>query len=439
MKAVIMAGGRGTRIASIARDIPKPMIPLAGKPVIAHQIERLMENGFTDITVVVGHLGQQIKDYFGCGYSFDGNGRCAISYYTETEPLGTAGALYKLPDVTEDFLVINGDIVFDIDFSRMLAFHKRRNAIATLAAHPNSHPEDSALLITDGEDRVTAWLSKEDPRGHFRNLVNAGIHLLKKEALPAQRDEKVDLDRNILKPLIASGGVFAYKTPEYIKDMGTPERYAAVSRDMEQGIVGSRNLSKPQKAVFLDRDGTINRAAGFVRRPEELVLLDGAAEAVRLINRAGYLAIVITNQPVIARGEVTLAELAEIHRKMETDLGREGAFVDDIFFCPHHPDRGYAGERAEYKIDCACRKPAPGLILQAAAQYTIDPGRSFMVGDSPRDVLAGIAAGCTPVLLSASEPSGPLADALQGRRVDCFPSLRDFALRRLPPAGGGGT
>ena len=118
------------------------------------------------------------------------------------------------------------------------------------------------------------------------------------------------------------------------------------------------------------------------------------SEAIKLINQSGYLAIVVTNQPVIARGEVTWDELHEIHRKMETLLGKDGAYIDGIYICPHHPDKGFEGERPEYKIDCDCRKPKPGLLLQAAQDYNIDLTQSYMIGDSERDVEAGINAGC---------------------------------------------
>ncbi|GHT56193.1 histidinol phosphate phosphatase [Spirochaetia bacterium] len=406
MKTVIMAGGKGTRIASVASDIPKPMIPFCGKPILEYQIECLKQNHLTDIIIIVGHLGHIIKEYFGDGSKFG----CAISYYSEPEPLGTAGALYKIQEsLSDDFLLIHGDIIFDVDFSRFIEFHREQNAWATLAVHPNSHPYDSTLLVTDTKHRVIQWLNKEDPRQYYKNQVNAGLHILSKMLLSAVKplSKKVDLDRDILKPLIENaegsighaGKIYAYPTPEYIKDMGTPDRYAQVSSDIENGMVRRRNLSVKQRAVFLDRDGTINKLNGFITKPEELELIDGAAEAIRKINSAGYLAIVITNQPVIARGEASLEDLENIHRKMETELGKAGAYVDDIFFCPHHPEKGFAGERPEYKIDCECRKPKPGMILQAAAKYNIDLAQSYMVGDDIKDVQAGLAAGCKTALL----------------------------------------
>jgi D,D-heptose 1,7-bisphosphate phosphatase len=432
MKTVIMAGGLGTRLASVASGIPKPMVPLGGKPILERQIECLKRNGLTDIVIVTGHLGHVIKEYFGNGSAFG----VTVSYYTETEPLGTGGALFKLEDLNDDFVLVNGDIIFDMDFSRLIDFHFAHKAWATLAVHPNSHPYDSALIISDSQDRVIRWLNKEEPRTYYKNRVNAGVHILSRRLLAAvspididKRGGKIDLDREILKPLVEAGSIFAYYTPEYIKDIGTPERYKLVVEDIEKGLVSRRNLSVKQRAVFLDRDGTINQFNGFVTRPEELVLLEGAAEAIGRINRLGYLAIVITNQPVIARGEVSLEDLEMIHNKMEAELGKAGAYIDDIFFCPHHPDKGFPGERPEYKIDCDCRKPKPGLIFKAAEKYNIDLSQSYMVGDDTRDVDAGRAAGCIPVLLKDRSGAGFESPGTEqaDRQGMIFSNLREFA------------
>jgi D,D-heptose 1,7-bisphosphate phosphatase len=415
-----MAGGKGTRVSSIASDIPKPMIPICGKPILEHQIECLRRNGLTDIILVIGHLGQHIKEYFGDGSRFD----CDISYYTETEPLGTAGALYKIKNLSDDFILLNGDTIFDLDFSRAIKFHREKKAHVTLAVHPNSHPFDSALIATNNDNQVIGWLNKEDERKWYKNQVNAGIHILSREFLKncPQSKEKVDLDRDMLKPSIHGGKIFAYSTPEYIKDMGTPERYAQVTSDIENGIVRRKNLSLRQKCVFLDRDGTINKTNNFIKKPEDLELIEGAAEAIKKINDLGYLAIVITNQPVIARGEVDFATLDLINKKMETDLGKQGAYIDDLYFCPHHPDKGFPGERPEYKIDCDCRKPKPGMILKAAEKYNIDLSISYMAGDDKRDVNAGINAGCIPVFIGTAEQGRSLGF----ENILCFPALALF-------------
>lgn len=412
MKTVIMAGGKGTRISSVASDIPKPMIRVDGIPVLEREIECLHRQGFEDIIITVSHLGNVITDYFG-----DGGGVSPstgqpfgvhIEYFYEKEPLGNAGALFKLKGrLMEEFLLLNGDAVFNVDFRRFVDFHRRHGATATLFTHPNSHPYDSSLIVVDEHSAVQRWLTKEDARPlYYQNRVNAGLHVLSPEVLNTELStEKVDLDRQLLKPLAGTGKMFAYDSPEYVKDMGTPERYAMVCRDFQRGIVAAKNLQNQQRAIFMDRDGTLNRYVGFLRDIEDFSLLPNTEEAVKKVNDSGYLAIVATNQPVVARGEVTFPQLREIHNKLETLLGEKGAYLDGIYFCPHHPHKGYEGEVAELKCECGCRKPKPGLLVQAAKDLNIDLKASWMVGDSESDIQAGIAAGCCTALIGEEAPN----------------------------------
>ena len=388
-----MAGGKGTRISSIASDIPKPMISIKEKPVLEWEIECLRKQGFTDLLITVSHLGQTIIDYFGDGSKFGVN----IEYYFEKEPLGNAGALFKIKEkLTDDFLLLNADAIFDIDFNRFVNYHREKCGLVTLFTHPNSHPYDSGVIISNNDGSVEKWLTKEDVRPEwYKNRVNAGLHVINKKLLDVEINAlKIDLDRQLLKPLQGTGKMFVYDSPEYVKDMGTPDRYYSVCEDFRRGIVQAKNLKSKQKAIFLDRDGTINKYVGFLRNIDDFELVDGVSEAIKKINSSGYLAIVVTNQPVIARGEVTFEQLDEIHNKMETLLGKEGAYLDAIYYCPHHPHKGYEGEIPELKFDCECRKPKPGMLLKAAEEFNIDLSNSWMVGDGDNDVLAGIAAGC---------------------------------------------
>ena len=462
MKTVIMAGGKGTRIASVRSDVPKPMIPICGKPILEHQIDNLKACGLTDIILVIGYLGDKIREYFGDGSKWG----VRIEYFVEDHPLGTAGALFKMAGLVpggegqvpggesqteggslsskflalnSDFLLLCGDVIIDVDFNRFIAFHKEHGAWASLVAHPNGHPYDSSLLVTEIEGpkvpggmpedthRVIRWMAKEDERTYYKNRVNAGIEIISPELLKEtiknfvprhpETPDKIDLDRDVLKPNIASGRIYAYDTPEYIKDMGTPDRYYETERDIESGKVHARNLKNKQKAVFLDRDGTLNVTTGFLTSAEQFSLIDGAAEAVRAINKSGYLAIVVTNQPVIARGECTFEELQRIHDRLETELGQAGAFVDAIYVCPHHTDKGFEGERPEYKCDCPCRKPKPGLLLQAARDFNIDLAESYMIGDGQRDVEAGRNAGVKASILIGSNQPNALLEALQAQGI----------------------
>lgn len=394
MKVVIMAGGKGTRITSVASDIPKPMILIDGKPVLEHEIACLRKQGFIDIILTVSHLGNVIMDYFQDGSKFGVH----IEYYFEKEPLGNAGALFKIKDkLTEDFLLLNADAMFDVDFNRFVDFHKRHNALVTLFTHPNSHPYDSGLIISNEHNQVEKWLAKEDERPiYYKNRVNAGLHVISPEVLNQVIDtQKIDLDRQLLKPLAGTKKMYCYDSPEYVKDMGTPERYYAVCEDFKAGRVQSKNLSNKQKAIFLDRDGTINKYVGFLREIEQFELLPNTSEAIKKINNSVYLAIVVTNQPVIARGEVTFEQLDQIHNKMETLLGKDGTYLDGIYFCPHHPHKGFEGEIPELKVECECRKPKPGMLFQAAKDFNIDLSKSWMIGDSDNDILAGENAGCS--------------------------------------------
>lgn len=410
-----MAGGKGTRISSVASDIPKPMIKIEGKPVLEREIECLRDQGFTDFIITVSHLAEHIINYFGDGSSFG----VTIEYFIEETPLGNAGALFKMRNKLDgDFLLLNADFIFDIDFNRFVDYHKSKGGLVTLFTHPNSHPYDSGALITGEDGSVDRWLTKEDVRPQwYRNRVNAGLHVINPAVLDmldvdaekiGTEDQngkiiKVDLDRQILKPLCETGKMFCYDSPEYVKDMGTPDRYESVCSDYREGRVQAKNLKNKQKAVFLDRDGTINRYVGFLRNIEEFELLPGVAAAIRKINESGYLAIVVTNQPVIARGEVTYEQLQEIHNKMETLLGMQGAYLDRIYFCPHHPHKGYEGEISELKIECKCRKPKSGMLFKAEEDFNIDLSQSWMVGDGENDIKAGRAAGCRTALIGVAD------------------------------------
>ena len=404
-----MAGGQGTRISELFPDIPKPLIPICGKPVLEWEICNLRDQGFKDFVFTVSHMADKIQNYFGDGSKFGVH----IDYFVEDTPLVNAGALFKIPNLDDDFLLLNADSVFDVDFNRFVEFHKSHKGLVSLFTHPNSHPYDSGLIIADDNKSVLQWLTKEDKRPDFyKNRVIAGLHVISPKALKLSGiDEsligkeidgkiyKVDLDRQILKPLCGGGNVFCYDSPEYVKDMGTPDRFNQVKNDFESGLISAKNLSNKQKAVFLDRDGTINKYVGFLRNIDDFELLPGVSEAIKKINESGYLAIVVTNQPVIARGEVSEDELSLIHNKMETLLGHDGAYLDAIYYCPHHPDKGFEGEIKELKIDCDCRKPKPGMILKAASDFNIELTRSFMVGDSENDIKAGHNAGCTSVMI----------------------------------------
>ncbi|ODR35239.1 HAD-IIIA family hydrolase [Eisenbergiella tayi] len=402
MKAVIMAGGKGTRLQSIVSDIPKPMVPVCGKPILEYQIENLKSCGVTDITLIVGHLGNVIEEYFGDGAKWDVH----IDYVVEDHPLGTAGALFYLKDkMDDDFMLVFGDLMLDIDWNRFMAFHKDKGAIITLFGHPNTHPYDSDVIVVNEESKVLRIEPKNIDRDfYYKNFVNAGVYCVSPkllENIPAL--EKIDLEKKIIAEQIPLRTVAAYHSTEYVKDMGTPDRYHAVEKDVINRVVSNRNLKNKQKCIFLDRDGTINKSKGFLSLAEDFELLDGVAAEIAGANRSKYLVVVATNQPVIARGECTIEELNRIHMKMETELGKQGAYIDGLYYCPHHPHKGYEGEVPELKIECDCRKPKIGMLIKAAEELNIDLSESWYVGDTTIDVQTGVNAGMKTILVKTGE------------------------------------
>jgi histidinol-phosphate phosphatase domain len=400
--AVIMAGGKGSRLRSITNDeIPKPMVPVNGKPLLEYQVDKLKAYGIKKIVMIVGHLGEKIEDHFKDGKDFGVD----IDYIFEKEPLGTAGAFYYLKDKidTKDFLLIFGDVFFDLDFDRMEAFHFKNSALTTLLAHPNGHPYDSDLIQMDDNGKVVGFDSKHNVRDYwYDNMVNAGMYIINKRLLDlVKKPIKTDFEKDILANQVKLGAnIYAYHSPEYVKDVGTVDRINATVEELKSGLIQSKNLKNKQRAIFLDRDGTMNVSKGFISKADDLELIPGTIEAIKDINKSGALAIVITNQPVIARGECSFEELHNIHNKLKTLLGEKGAFVDDIFYCPHHPDKGFDGELPELKFDCECRKPKTGMIDDAVEKYNIDLSRSYMVGDSTMDLEMARNAGIKSVLVN---------------------------------------
>jgi histidinol-phosphate phosphatase family protein len=408
MQAVILAGGVGSRLGDAARGLPKAMVPIAGRPMIEHQLAWIAREGLRDVIVLTGHLGEQIERFVGDGSRWGLRVRCR----REPAPLGTAGAVRAAADeLRGDFLVLYADTVFDLDLPALRAFHDARRGLATLVAHPNDHPHDSDLLDIDGEDRITAVYRKPraNPARWYRNLVSAAMYIMSPKLLDSiPPGTFADFGRDVF-PRLVEGGVplHAYRTREYIKDVGTPARLREVEHDLLAGRVAAFNRRHTLPAVFLDRDGVLNDdACGDVTCVDDMRLLPGAAEAVRLVNRSGRLAVVVTNQPMIAKGFASLDDLALVHAKLESDLGAAGAYADRIYFSPYHPEAGHPGERAQYKRESDCRKPGTGMITRAAAELNIDLPRSFIIGDRTTDIECGRRAGIGTVLVRTGAGGG---------------------------------
>jgi histidinol-phosphate phosphatase family protein len=276
--------------------------------------------------------------------------------------------------------------------------------------HPNNHPQDSDLVDVDEQGCITAFYPyPHEAQRYFPNLVNAALYVFEKTALEDYQELKgaLDFGKHLFPKMLLDGKkLYGYRSPEYIKDAGTPERLDQVEADFQAGRIQYGSFAHPAPAVFLDRDGTLNIEKNHIRAVAELELIPHVAQAVRRLNDSHYRTIIITNQPVIARGDCSVVQLKEIHNKLETLLGQEGAYVNAIYYCPHHPDRGFPGERAELKILCSCRKPAPGLIEQATQDLHLDREQSWFIGDSTVDIMTAQNAGLKSILVRTGHAGG---------------------------------
>ncbi len=387
MQVVILAGGRGARLGQQARTMPKPMVTIGGRPNLEHQVLLAKRYGFTTVLILVSHLADHIEAHFGNGERFG----IEILYSVEDPPLGTAGALRHATVRLQDrFLVLYGDIFVECDLARLWANHSNHRPLATLVVHPNDHPDDSDLIEANAE----GWISAVHPKPraahqYLANIVNAGVAVLEREILDfIPSGQHLDLGHDIFPMLVDHGRLRAYHSAEYFQDFGTPDRLARTRLDVVTRKPARLSLGYKRPAVFLDRDGVINKEVSHISDPVQMELIPGAAEAIGRLNQSGFLVIVVTNQSVVARGLCTLDGLRLIHNKMESLLGRERAWIDALYFCPHHSDKGFAGEIPELKINCACRKPKTGMFERAVQDWNISLPGSYGIGDSRRDVIA---------------------------------------------------
>lgn len=406
---VILAGGKGTRLASLLQRpdgtvLPKPLVMVNRIPLLERQICHAVDYGLDDIVILVNHQAATIETF--CAQRFSGSAR--IRLIDDGEPRGTAGAvLAVLAELDDNFCVMYGDTLLNVDLDRFHTAHVTSGADVTLFAHPNDHPKDSDLLEVDERERITHIHPYPHPKDrHLRNLVNAALYFVRKSALEPYVNQAAPLDfAKDLFPLMLEKGqtLQAYISPEYIKDIGTPERLERGEHDIHSGRFAAQCLKKPQRTVFLDRDGVINEERGHISSPDNFVLLPGATHAIQRLNHAGLLVVVVTNQPVIARGECSEAGLREIHNTMETLLGEGGAYIDRLYHCPHHPHKGYEGERPELKIACSCRKPQIGLLVAAQKDLNCDFAASWFVGDRTTDIMCAKNSGLQSILVKTGE------------------------------------
>jgi D,D-heptose 1,7-bisphosphate phosphatase len=404
-QAIILAGGKGTRLAGrLKNGLPKPLVEVEGVPLLERQLVELKRASVERVVLLVNYKASVINQFCreNSGFGLD------ITIVHDGTPRGTAGAVLNVLEILDDeFLVVYGDTLFSIDFERFYGFHAQSEEAAfTLFAHPNDHPQDSDIIECDALSRVLNFHPyPHDEDCYYSNLVNAALYIGRKSQLlsmnlPRCINGEYDFGKHLFPLMLRQGALIrCYKSTEYIKDCGTPDRLDRAEEALKSGVVAAANLRAKQKAVFFDRDGVINFDYGHISKVDHLRLLPGVAESIAHLNKMGFKVIVVTNQPVVARGECSEDELREIHKKMEWMVGWMGGFFDGIYFCPHHPVSGFEGEVSGLKIECSCRKPGIALFEKAVADFNIDISKSWFIGDSTVDYQAALAIGLRFILV----------------------------------------
>ena len=396
LTAVIIAGGQGKRVRSIS-DKPKCLFKYKKKFLLEIIYEKLIYNDIKDIILITGYKSHLIEKKIKKKLK-------NIKLIKEPFPLGTAGCLKLILNNDKDILLIFGDLLFDINFKKVFEFHKKKKSDLTILVHPNAHPYDSDLVVKNSKSKLIKIIKKPHRTNLiYNNLVMMGIFLVDKKLLHLiknQKNKNLDFTKQFIVTLLKKKkNIFCYETREYCKDMGTPNRYYQTLKDYKVRKPLIFNSQKKVPAIFLDRDGVINKDSGPLIYSNPLDLYKDVILSLKLINKSNYLSVLITNQPHVAKGFITMKYLINSFKKLETKLGDNKIFLDKIYFCPHYPFSGFKGEKKKLKINCNCRKPKIGLLLKAKKDLNIDMKKSYFIGNSEVDYVTALKAGVKPIIV----------------------------------------
>ena len=379
MLVAILVGGKGTRTKSISKNIPKPFLKINKKTIIERQLFQLRK--YKQIYLLSNNLITKFTDKLS---------KWNVKVIEETKALGNAGCLKNLQKFNDDILVISGDLIFNFDIERYVNFHKKKKSDVTFLVHPNDHIVDSDVIELDKNSKLIKFHKKPHTRDDIGNLCLAGIMIIKKKILKHIRQNKFqDFSKHIFPILIKKKiKIYGYNTREYIKDAGTPKRIKLVRKHLKSIKYLKGSLKKKIPAIFLDRDGVINKEYPNQHYQNPLEIITGSIAALKKINNIGFLAVIVTNQSAVAKGIITIKNLEKDHKKLEFYFGSKGSYFDRIYYCPYHPEKGFKGEIKKYKKNSTWRKPNNGMFKQAIKDLNIDINKSYMIGDRYSDYLA---------------------------------------------------
>ena len=375
-QAVIFAGGYGKRLAPFTDTNPKPMYPIEGKPYVEHLILQIKSFGISEVVMLLGYLPEKIMDYLGDGSRY----QMTFHYVVTDVECETEKRILAAKDIIrENFLMMYCDNYCPIDYERLVDDYFTNDALIQITAYANRDGYTKNNLKIAESGQVINYDKKRLSEG--LQGVDIGYAIINKSVLDLTDDENNNFEAIVYPQVVSQGRMYATVTEHRYYSIGSFER-----------IELTKAFFKNQKFVFLDRDGTLNvrpPKACYVEKPEDFIWLDGAREAVKKLNDNDYLVILISNQPGIARGNLTEETLEDIHEKMSRDLADAGAHIDAIYYCPHNWDDG-----------CFCRKPKPGMLYMAQRDYSLNLTKGFLIGDDERDIEAGESARVKSILVN---------------------------------------
>ena len=392
-QAVITLGGKGTRLKEVTQGIPKPLWKIEGLNTLERSIKELSKNGINNFIWLTNYKSNLFTNE---AKRLSGIYKVEIYIHEELTPKGEAGALLDLLDKIDDnFIFLNGDIIFNMDIKRMYEFHIRNNSKLTFVTHLSTHPEDSDCIVENLNLSIYKFKFKNESintSGFY--LGNAGLSIISKSVIElvkknfGLKKEKFSLFKDFI--IYAHKNrinVFSYNTTEYFKDMGTPKRLLEVTNDIKSGIVKKYSYLYPQKALFLDRDNTLIKCleGEYILNIDQINLFENRIKKLVQLSYEYGNVILVSNQPQIAMGKISWQKVIEINGEIINRCRKLGLYISSFYICPHHNHLGFEGEIKSLKTACFCRKPLPGLFLEASFNRNIDFKSSLMIGDSWRD------------------------------------------------------